>query len=325
MLRRKAILILFFIFILSIILTGSYNKSVNTYKKIPSISNSNTSSKTSLKKSIDPNTVVKNNKTKNDNTIGLNVTTPNSLQSSQSLDTQEYATEIPVLMYHHILKKSENKFNDNEAIINAEDFEEEMKVLHDNNYKTATLKELEQFVKCNLKLPKKTVVITFDDGYLSNYIYTYPILKKYGFKASIFVITGNLKNESSLFDPSGIQYLSYKEMLLSSDVFSFESHTRNLHDLVAPGKTRLLASSDDIVINDLTYSRNLLNSSYFAYPYGLYTNHLIDILKNIGYTMAFTMEKGYVKPNDNPFTLKRQFIGPKTTLDQFKKIIQLNN
>lgn len=316
MLKKYKTIIIILILLISSIVAISYNiYYANSLRKENSIK----------KKSVvaTANNDYSNNKEKKQNNNSKAKSTNDSSINLQS-DIKDPATEIPVLMYHHLLKKAENKFIGNDAIINVEDFESEMKYLHDNGFKTATLYDLEKFIKGELKLPKKTVVITFDDGYLSNYIYAYPILKKYGFNATVFIITDRLKNTKK-FDPSSLQYFTYKDMELSKDVFSFQDHTNNLHDNVAPGKTLLTTSSDSVVIKDLEYSKNLLKASYFAYPNGIYTNHLIEVLKNLGFRMAFTMERGYVKINDDPFTLKRQFVGPSTTLEKFKKIVNCEN
>ncbi|WP_284681105.1 polysaccharide deacetylase family protein [Aceticella autotrophica] len=248
----------------------------------------------------------------------LNNTTDN-LPAENTITADNEAKEIPVLMYHHLLKSSDIK-QKNDAIVSVEEFEEQMKLLHDNNYKTVSLKELQLFLKGDLRLPKKSVVITFDDGYLSNYTYAYPILKKYGFKAAVFVITSRIEKESHKFTPDKLQYLSMEDIESSKDVITYGGHTNNLHDVVN-GKTLLIRSSADVAEKDLKTCKDILNTDYFAYPYGQYTEETINILNKLGYTMAFTTQQGDVKKGDNPYTLKRYFVGPDTTIERFKTII----
>jgi len=84
---------------------------------------------------------------------------------------------VTVLMYHHILPK------DGFIASSVDNFDKQMKFLSDNNYKTLSSEEFFLFKKGELKLPKKSVFITFDDGWRDNFIYAYPILKKYNLKA----------------------------------------------------------------------------------------------------------------------------------------------
>src|SRR5699024_1862299 len=104
---------------------------------------------------------------------------------------KEVSEDIPVLLYHHLASKEDIEnfgWEKNGSIIPIENFREQMDYLYENNFYTATLEELELFIDGKIDLPEKTVVITFDDGYLSNVEYAYPIMKKYGFKGSIFMV-----------------------------------------------------------------------------------------------------------------------------------------
>ena len=95
---------------------------------------------------------------------------------------------VPVLIYHHI--------NYNYGELTPEDFEEQMKYLSDRGYKTLFIDDLVRLIKEKKTLGKKIVALTFDDGYLDNWVYVYPILKKYKAKATIFVITSRIKDKS---------------------------------------------------------------------------------------------------------------------------------
>lgn len=233
----------------------------------------------------------------------------------------EIAKNISILSYHHILKNEENPFPNNESILSVEKFKEQMKFLHDNKYNTITLNELEKFLKGEIELPKNSVVITFDDGYKSNYVYAYPILKEYGFKASIFMITELITNEPTEFDPKTLQYLSWSEMIKAQDVFEYASHTNNLHKLDANNKSFLVRKPEDVVYDDLKKTQEILKTTYFAYPYGQYNKNTLDILNSLNFKMAFTTKSGTVKPGNNILKLKRYVITPNISLNKFKKIV----
>jgi len=101
--------------------------------------------------------------------------------------------KIPVLLYHHV-----NWIDKDPTInVNPEVFEEQMRFLSENGYRTLFLNEMMDLRNSNSS-PEKVVAITFDDGYLDNWVYAYPILKKYGLKATIFVTTGNIKDASKV-------------------------------------------------------------------------------------------------------------------------------
>jgi len=101
---------------------------------------------------------------------------------------------IAVLMYHHV-----NELKDS-FTISPDDFDHQMKYLARKNYQTLFLNELISSLKKGKE--KRKVVITFDDGYLDNWVYAYPILKKYNLKATIFVITSRIKERPSSYRPN---------------------------------------------------------------------------------------------------------------------------
>lgn len=228
---------------------------------------------------------------------------------------------VPVLLYHHILKKEENKkFRKNAGVITPEIFARHMKILHINGYTTITLQELEQFIHKKRTVPTKSVVITFDDGYLSNIKYAYPILKKYRYKAVLFPITESIRKQPEVFNPDKLNYISWPELPRYSDVFQYEGHADRFHRMVGK-KSFLLAKPSEDVLIDLGLSRMLLDAHYFAYPYGQYTKDTIQLVKKAGYTMALTTRPGKVHSGTPPFEVPRYSILSTTTIRQFKNMV----
>ena len=228
------------------------------------------------------------------------------------------AEGIAVLLYHHIVNEKdmteENRKNGN--IISTELFTEHMKYLHDNKYYTASVEELEQYIAGKSILPEKTVVITFDDGYRSNTKYCYPILKKYGFKATIFLITGLIGEKENV-----IEHASWNDMKKCADVFSYSSHSHNMHTQDKNGKSLFVTSTTSEVRRDLLLSRGAIDSRYFAYPYGQSSEGTISALRRTGYRMAFTTEAGYVRKQANVFDLPRYALSMETSVEAFADII----
>lgn len=117
--------------------------------------------------------------------------------------------KIPVLLYHNFVTTVPEKDSNNFNYINTpESFEENIKILLENGYTIISMQELNDANNLKIKLPSKPILITFDDGYYSNYEYIYPILKKYNAKASIFIVTDKVGKEID-----GIKYLGWEECL----------------------------------------------------------------------------------------------------------------
>lgn len=230
----------------------------------------------------------------------------------------EGARRVPVLMYHYVIPEAYNREPGNRSIINLEAFEQGMEALHRAGYYTASLSELEDYVHGRIRLPEKTVMITFDDGYENNYIYAYPVLKKYGFRAAVFIIGGRVQEKTTEhFDPNISTYFSKEQMEASGDVFEFHSHTFDLHSKTVPQCGKQYASTRDIakLKDDIAAMKRFgIDTPYFAYPYGDRNHAMVRQLAKDGYRMAFTVTQGFVEPGDAPMYLKRLTVTTDTDL-----------
>jgi peptidoglycan/xylan/chitin deacetylase (PgdA/CDA1 family) len=232
-----------------------------------------------------------------------------------------FANEIPILIYHHIVEM-ETKQENAETIIDKEIFEKQMKYLFLNGYKTLTLEELKKFLARDLKVPEKTVMITFDDGYESIYKYAYPIMKKYDFKGTAFLIGSSIKSKNSIDNIYGIPKISYEEMMEMKDVFTFGSHTYNLHKLKNQSKSILVdAENNESILLDFLKSKSVIDDKVFSYPYGQFDRNLVNIVERAGFEMAFTTEENKVKPGDEILELGRISINSRYTFEEFTQIV----
>lgn len=239
--------------------------------------------------------------------------------------SQQQSHKIPVLLYHHLLTSEDiEKYNwkNNKIALSVEVFENQMKYLHENGYYAATLDELRRFIDGEINLPEKTVVITFDDGFLSNIVYGYPIMKKYNLQGTIFVIGSAAESPQRPFDPKTVQYINIEEMPKYKDVFHFESHTYSLHNHDENKKPLIITSDKKTIVEDISKNMELLDAKYIAYPFGSYNNNAIEYLKETEHKMAFTVKQGYVQRNINKYELPRFEITPEITMEQFINIIK---
>ncbi len=227
---------------------------------------------------------------------------------AEAADGDAVRPGVPVLMYHHILPQSEinGMFADNNVVVSLEQFESDIQTLKQQGYQTIGLRQLNDYVRNGADVPEKSVVITFDDGYLSNKIYAMPVLEAADYTAVIFALTGWIEEHPQLFNVKGLQYLSWPEIKEMGHVFQFASHTDNLHLLAWNGQGKLTAVSQHELREDLQRSvKKLQGTSYFSYPYGHYNQTSRQLLEQEGIDLAFTVNPSSVHMGDDRFTLGR--------------------
>lgn len=225
---------------------------------------------------------------------------------------------ITVLVYHHILKKEDIKgrWANNEAVISTKDFEKQMRYLYENDFNILSLEEFLRYKEKNIKPPKKSILLTFDDGYKSNFVYAYPVLKKYKFKAALFLITSMLKEKrEGIFDANKLQYVSLQELNWHKDVFSYSCHTYNLHRKMLSGQSYMNSKSYIEILEDLKKSQAILKKhsdselkNVLAYPYGAYNDKSTQALINLNFRAAFISRNAQVDKNTDLLHLTRYSI-----------------
>ena len=199
--------------------------------------------------------------------------------------------KILVLNYHQVQNSHTS------LAVPLADFEDQMHYLSTHGYISITPDELYSGLNGEIELPKKPVLITFDDGYADNYTNAFPILKYYGMRATIFVIpafVGKYRN-----------YLTWNELREMEDegIITVESHTMNHY--------KLEELPDDEIRSELLNSKQILEENlghpveFLAYPTGTYNLHIAGIAKEVGYNGAFTIKYGNVDTGSNFFALER--------------------
>jgi len=242
------------------------------------------------------------------------------------IDHNGIAQQLAILNYHHLydgdLKGS--VYEGNGAVISVDMFREQMDYLRSENFYTATIEELQFFMEGKIDLPKKTVVITFDDGYYSNFEYAYPILKERGFKAALFVVGLSTERASNgeVVNPRLIR-MTYDDIEQARDVFTIGNHSYDLHYLKDNQAVALLSTEEEIKA-DILKVQELLNTRYFAYPYGKYNETVVKVLKETNHLLAFTVDEGYFTPETPPYGIPRFGVFPYMTLSKFKGIVHCN-
>ena len=299
MVRTSKIGLVGIIVLILVLLTGISTYMITSRKSNNTISNNNTQKS--------PTNIAKTD----DNVKEKTEPKYNKLREFKGENLIHNDKQIPVLMYHSIADNSNVTNSASKSIILPPAvFKEQMQYLKDNGYTTLTLDELYNFLEKDKPVPEKSVVLTFDDAYEDNYANVYPVLKEFGFRGTIFVITGGT-------DKVGAYLTSDQLKEMDTNGMDIQSHTVNHEDL----DKLSLEKQQETLVQSKQYLEKLLNKKvdYIAYPSGLYNKFTEQAAKNAGYTMAFTTNSGWANKNTNILFLNRVFVNSLKGFDQFKE------
>nr|WGD77289.1 polysaccharide deacetylase family protein [Bacillus subtilis]WGD93954.1 polysaccharide deacetylase family protein [Bacillus subtilis] len=205
----------------------------------------------------------------------------------------EKPAKSPILMYHSIS-------SGNSLRVPKKEFEAHMKWLHDNDYQTLTPKEAYLMLTQDKKPSEKCVLITFDDGYTDNYQDAYPVLKKYGMKATIFMIGKSIGHKHHLTEDQ------MKEM--AQHGISIESHTIDhleLNGLTPQQRQSEMADSKKLFDNMFHQQTTII-----SYPVGRYNEETLKAAEKTGYQMGVTTEPGAASRDQGMYALHRVRVSP---------------
>ena len=228
--------------------------------------------------------------------------------SPAALSADEISTQVPILMYHHLSEDVTNS-----EMVSPEQFEAQIRALSEAGYTGVSFDELQAYVLRGEPLPEKPVVITFDDGYRSNYTLAYPILQKYGMKATIFAVgvsfgTDHYKDTDYAITPH-FGAAEAAEMT-ASGLISIQSHTYDMHQwppyetgsAVRENILQLSSESEEAYVQalteDFTRSRALLEDAtgrpvdVLAYPAGQYSTLAQVTLQSLGVHVTLSTNPG---------------------------------
>lgn len=207
--------------------------------------------------------------------------------------------KIPILTYHRFSKKSKSRLS-----IPGQVFDQQMAYLKENGYRVIPLSDLIAFMQFRTALPKKAVVITIDDGYKSVYDTAFPILKKYGFTATLFVYTDFIG-----IPGSSVTWEQLKEM--KSSGFEVGSHTLSHSNLTKKRENESEGAYIKRIEEELVLSKQIIdkklhqNTMAIAFPYGAYNRQILDLSEKAGYKLGLSVKRGGNPFFTNPLSLRR--------------------
>jgi peptidoglycan/xylan/chitin deacetylase (PgdA/CDA1 family) len=213
--------------------------------------------------------------------------------------------KVPALLYHKIdLPTADVKIRG--AFTAPQKFERQVAHLKRNGYEFYTASELIKFYRANGEFPPRAIAITFDDGWKDNYQYAFPVLKKYGAKATIFLVTSCLGQMTDRVTADGEgprEHLSEKDVLeMSKGGIEFNSHSVNhsLFHQISEEDIRFEVNESKKIVENLTQKE----CSVFAYPAGFFTDFAKRAIKEAGYEGAFSTIYG-TEENFDIYSLNR--------------------
>lgn len=220
----------------------------------------------------------------------------------------------PVLMYHDVRETALNYFD-----VTTEDFAAQLDRLKADGYKTLSMEEFVAIVKEGRRFPKKSVLITFDDGYRGIYERALPELIKRGMKATFFIITDALDAQDDEYP-----YITRDELKKMSEcpLVSIGSHTRS--------HAHLEQIDSEQKKEEITASRELLERltgrkiEALAFPYGGYDKSVIEAVRAAGYEVSFAVQDRGLLHEEAKYSIPRIYVGlelGRNHLDRFSDYV----
>jgi len=215
---------------------------------------------------------------------------------------RETEVNVPIIMYHLVTEKSKyiGKYG-----IPPSELEKDLKYLKDNGYNTVVMKDLIDFVKDGKSLPKKPVVLTFDDGNASDFNHLLPLLEKYHMKAVTSIIgkvTDEMTRDTEKYPNSTFPNLCWEQVkkLHEHGALEVQNHGYNVHGPAGSGKLRnesadayhqrLLA--DIKTLQDLCQKHLNYMPNTFCYPLGIVSKGSQAVLEELGFKASLSCHEG---------------------------------
>jgi peptidoglycan/xylan/chitin deacetylase (PgdA/CDA1 family) len=223
---------------------------------------------------------------------------------------------VPVLSYHNFSKGRSN----NKLTVSAHNFEEQMNYLKNENYHFLTPNQMLLFLEFG-QVPRKSVIITIDDGWSSTYQIAYPILKKNAINATLFIPTNFIKSGTS----KTLSWDQIRQMVNDRSV-DIQCHGKSHQDLNTRKYGQSFAAYIDSIEKEVVHSKSVIYEKLgtpvtaLAYPFGNTNPVVIEILTRNGYQTAFTVTRA-----GNPFFIQNLRLNRSMIYGSFKLPDFINN
>ncbi len=230
---------------------------------------------------------------------------------------------IPILLYHSVSENSSPEFK--KWVMHPTMFDAHMRYLHEHQYTPITVTQLAQAIDADtFHSIKQPVVITFDDGFADFYANALPVLRKYGFPATLYIVTGAVGGTSRWLadEGEGERPMMTWDQVAEVDALGIEcgSHTHTHPQLdTLPAKT----AWEEITRSKTELEQHLGHEvPSFAYPHGYYGRAVREMTQRAGFASACGVKHAMSKIDDDRFALGRIIITSDTGVDELGALLR---
>ena len=219
----------------------------------------------------------------------------------------ERAATVPILLYHSIPNHSSP---DSRYEVSADDFMAQMRKLREWGYDTVSIQELVNHINKGHTLPPRPIVISFDDGYQNVFDNAYPVMERFGFTGTIYIVANRLNSEGFL-NQEELELLLESGWEVGSHGMTHTELTQN-HNLV---RTEILQSRLDL---DNTLGIKVFS---FAYPFGSLDWYISNKVFDYGYRAAVGVGNLSVHSYGTVYNLSRREVEGGVSLEDFTDLL----
>jgi peptidoglycan/xylan/chitin deacetylase (PgdA/CDA1 family) len=224
---------------------------------------------------------------------------------------------VPILMYHYISEPPPGSDTIRyDLSVTPQNFKKQLRYLKEQGYESITLNDLALYLTVGKPLPPRPVILTFDDGYADAYTHAFPLLQRFGFTGTFFLISARLDAN----DPDFLSWDQVEEMHAAG--MKFEPHSYDHSDMRNRGLNfvvfQILAPKQAIE------ARTGETCRFFDYPSGRYDQLVIEVLRSANFWGGVLTEQGATHTAADLFTLHRVRIHGGDDLDTFIRMLNLD-
>lgn len=225
----------------------------------------------------------------------------------------EKAFHVPILLYHYVSRNENTKDTVRTGLSTPpEVFDAQLALLSQHGFTTISMDELAAAFYGTAVLPKKPIILTFDDGYEDFYTNAAPLLKKYNMKGMSFIPTGLM---------GGGNYMTWREIEELSRTPNVVFGAHSVHHYVLP------KMADDVLKSEVLESKEVLERhvgypvNWFCYPYGSFDGRVVNAVKKAGFIGSIATLTGVWQYQSRFFYIPRLRTGIRTG-EEFLSLIQ---